>query len=222
MLQWVQHPLLLCQKDGLLTWTRIRVNIIISTSPHKPRSGNFPKGPTPLNHIDAPLSPSVSTYGNPLASPAFSTFHGKGPTSPMFPPHTPGYAESIMSMTSQTPTTMGFSGPPPSAGVDMYKVAPTNAVYFGPYLKYINMDLERGMWLGSIMLVADAPQPPTIHIHQSVDLSLIRDNSKPTLSSLIRGGYSIAMMSTYKWVRAPVINGPMRLLRTLVAHVTNF
>lgn len=132
----------------------------------------FPKGPTPLNHNEVPLSPSASTYGNPLASPSFSVFHGKGgPASPMFPPHTPGYAESIMSMTSQTPTTAGFSGPPPSAGVDMYKIAPTNAVYFGPYLKYINMDLERGVWLGSIMLVTDSLQPPTIHIHQSVDLS---------------------------------------------------
>ncbi|EDN07619.1 predicted protein [Histoplasma mississippiense (nom. inval.)] len=31
--------------------------------------------------------------------------------------------------------------------------------------------MERGLWLGSILLVTDAPQPPTIHIHQSVDLS---------------------------------------------------
>ncbi|TVY47271.1 Uncharacterized protein LOCC1_G002092 [Lachnellula occidentalis] len=131
----------------------------------------FPKGPTPLNHDIAPLSPTASTYGNPLASPGLSAF-GKTPlSSPGFPPHTPGYAESIMSMASQTPTAAGFSGPPPSAGVDMYKVAPTNGVYFGPYLRYVNMDMERGLWLGTIMLVTDAPQPPTIHIHQSVDLS---------------------------------------------------
>jgi hypothetical protein len=131
----------------------------------------FPKGPNPLNHDIAPLSPSVSTYGNPLASPGLSAF-GKTPLgSPSFPPHTPGYAESIMSITSQTPTAAGFTGPPPSAGVDMYKVAPTNGVYFGPYLRYVNMDFERGLWLGTIMLITDAPQPPTIHIHQSVDLS---------------------------------------------------
>lgn len=132
----------------------------------------FPKGPLPLNHDTVPLSPTVSTYGNPLASPGLSMFGGKTPLgSPGFPPHTPGYAESIMSMASQTPTAAGFSGPPPSAGVDMYKVAPTNGVYFGPYLRYVNMDFERGIWLGTIMLVTDAPQPPTIHIHQSVDLS---------------------------------------------------
>ena len=91
--------------------------------------------------------------------------------SPMFPPQTPGYAESIMSVATATPSAAGFSGPPPGAGVDMYKVHPTNGVYFGPYLRYVNMDIEKGLWLGSIMIVTDAPQPPTIHIHQSMDLS---------------------------------------------------
>ena len=130
----------------------------------------FPKGPTPLN-LHEPLSPTASTYGgNPLASPGLSAF-SKPLASPAFQPSTPGYPESIMSIQSATPTVSGFSGPPPSAGVDMYKVAPTNGVYFGPYLRYTNMDLERGIWLGSILLVTDAPQPPTIHIHQSVDLS---------------------------------------------------
>ncbi|KAH8815031.1 hypothetical protein F5884DRAFT_160809 [Xylogone sp. PMI_703] len=131
----------------------------------------FPTGPNPLNHDAAPLSPTLSTYGNPLASPGLSQF-GKTPLgSPGFPPHTPGYAESIMSITSQTPTAAGFSGPPPSAGVDMYKVTPTNGVYFGPYLRYVNMDVERGIWLGTIVIVTESPQPPTIHIHKSVDLS---------------------------------------------------
>ncbi|KAG8525402.1 uncharacterized protein KY384_009046 [Bacidia gigantensis] len=128
----------------------------------------FPKGPTPLN-LNEPLSPTGSvSYHNPLASPGLSVLSGKPLASPGMQPATPGYAESIM---SATPTVAGFTGPPPSAGVDMYKVAPTNGVYFGPYLRYTNMDLERGVWLGSILLVTDAPQPPTIHIHQSVDLS---------------------------------------------------
>lgn len=130
----------------------------------------FPKGPTPLN-LNEPLSPTLSTYGgHPLASPGLSAF-SKPLASPAFQPSTPGYPESVMSMQSATPTVAGFSGPPPTAGVDMYKVAPTNGVYFGPYLRYTNMDLERGIWLGSILLVTDAPQPPTIHIHQSIDLS---------------------------------------------------
>ena len=67
--------------------------------------------------------------------------------------------------------TAGFSGPPPTSGVDQYKIAPRNGVYFGPYLKYINMDLERGIWLGSIMVVTEGGQPPMIHIHRSEDLS---------------------------------------------------
>ncbi|KAH0543518.1 hypothetical protein FGG08_002186 [Glutinoglossum americanum] len=131
----------------------------------------FPKGPTPLN-LSEPISPTLSTYaGHPLASPGLSQF-GKTPLgSPGFAPMTPGYSESIMSMSTGTTATAGFTGPPPSSGMDMYKVAPTNGVYFGPYLRYTNMDLERGLWLGSIMLVTDAPQPPTIHIHQSLDLS---------------------------------------------------
>lgn len=130
----------------------------------------FPKGPTPLN-LNEPISPAASNFGgHPLASPGLSAF-GKPMASPGFPPSTPGYQESVFSMHLSTPTVAGFSGPPPSAGVDLYKVAPTNGVYFGPYLRYTNMDLERGLWLGSIMLVTDAPQPPTIHIHQSVDLS---------------------------------------------------
>ena len=76
-----------------------------------------------------------------------------------------------MSLQSNAPTISGYSGPPPTNGVDLYKVAPTNGVYFGPYLRYANMDLERGTWHGSILLVTDAQQPPTIHIHQSIDLS---------------------------------------------------
>ncbi|GAD93524.1 WW domain protein [Paecilomyces variotii No. 5] len=128
----------------------------------------FPKGPTPLNLNEAPLSPVGSVYGgHALTSPGLSTFGGKPLASPGMP-LTPGYEASAMSLNSPAG---GFTGPPPTSGVDLYRVAPTNGVYFGPYLRYTNMDLERGLWLGSILLVTDAPQPPTIHIHQSVDLS---------------------------------------------------
>jgi len=137
----------------------------------------FPKGPTPLS-MHEPMSP-VGTYSNPfnnpLASPVGSVFKqplaspGFGPV-----PQSASYDRNSMmsSMASiASPTAAGFTGPPPIAGVDMYKVAPTNGVYFGPYLRYTNMDLERGLWLGSILLITDAAQPPTIHIHQSMDLS---------------------------------------------------
>ncbi|PYH40539.1 WW domain protein [Aspergillus saccharolyticus JOP 1030-1] len=124
----------------------------------------FPKGPTPLNLNETPLSPVGSVYSShPLASPVFAAF-GKPLNSPGVP-LTPGY-ESLKS-----PIVAGFSGPLPSNGIDLYKVAPTNGVYFGPYLRYANMDVERGIWMGSILLITDAAQPPTIHIHQSIDLS---------------------------------------------------
>jgi hypothetical protein len=132
----------------------------------------FPKGPTPLNLNDVPVtpahtnfagqplaSPGLSTFGKPMASPGISTF-GQPVSSPGMPA-TPGYGSFDA----------GFVGPPPTSGVELYKVAPTNGVYFGPYLRYKNIDMERGLWLGSILLVTDAPQPPTIHIHKSVDLS---------------------------------------------------
>ena len=128
----------------------------------------FPKGPTPLNLNEPPTSPIGGHFGGfgALQSPSVSSF-----SKPLASPAPSGYAESVMSMQSATPTVTGFTGPPPASGVDVYNVAPTNGVYFGPYLRYANMDLERGIWLGSILLVTDAPQPPTIHLHQSTDLS---------------------------------------------------
>lgn len=137
----------------------------------------FPKGPTPLN-LDGPMSPT-GTFMN-IASPSVASFN-KPLASPGFPAQSATYRpETSLSMASmQSPTAAGFTGPPPSAGVDIYKVQPTNGVYFGPYLRYTNMDIERGLWLGSIMLITDAPQPPTIHIHQSVDLSANPRQLKP-------------------------------------------
>lgn len=130
----------------------------------------FPKGPTPLN-LTEPLSPT-GTFVNPLTSPSVTSVQSKPLASPIFAPQTASFGpDSISSVGISSPTAAGFTGPPPSSGVDMYKVAPTNGVYFGPYLRYTNMDIERGLWLGSILLVTDAPQPPVIHIHQSVDLS---------------------------------------------------
>ena len=126
----------------------------------------FPKGPTPLNLSEgAPMSPTGSVFQNTLASPMVMSFGQKPLASPGMP-MSPGYDQS-----GHLSNPAAFTGPPPSSGVELYKVHPTNSVYFGPYLRYTNMDLERGVWLGSIMLVTDAPQPPTIHLHESNDLS---------------------------------------------------
>ncbi|KAI6249689.1 hypothetical protein HI914_01769 [Erysiphe necator] len=131
----------------------------------------FPKGPTPLNYNTAQPSPGLSMFGNPHKSPVSNTFTIGPITSPSFSSLSASYKDSIQRIVSQTPTTAGFTGPPPTAGIEMYKIKPTNSVYFGPYLRYTNMDIQKGIWLGSIMLVTDALQPPTIHIHKSSDLS---------------------------------------------------
>ncbi|KAL1955042.1 hypothetical protein VTO42DRAFT_333 [Malbranchea cinnamomea] len=128
----------------------------------------FPKGPTPLNLAEAPMSPGQSNFAQPLLSPALSTFGKPQPS-----PGLSAFGQPIPS--PGLPMTPGYDtfniAPPPASGVELYKVQPTNGVYFGPYLRYKNIDMERGLWLGSILLVTDAPQPPTIHIHQSIDLS---------------------------------------------------
>ena len=59
----------------------------------------------------------------------------------------------------------------PLAGIVMYQVAPSNGEYFGPYLRYTNMDIDLGIWLGSVLIISADPQPPTVHLHQSQDLS---------------------------------------------------
>lgn len=131
----------------------------------------FPKGPLPLSMNEPPLSPTGTLVNNPLSSPSASNFGGKPLASPGFGPQSSHYAESMYSMGLSSPTAAGFTGPPPSSGVEMYRVAPTNGVYFGPYLRYTNMDVDNGVWYGSVMLVTDTPHPPTIHLHQSTDLS---------------------------------------------------
>lgn len=149
--------------------------------PSQSTQWEFPKGPTPLNLNDAPLSPVASAYNNPMASPGLS-FANKPLASPGLP-MSPGYEHANpMSLGGSISGPGGYTGPPPSSGVDLYKVVPTNGVYFGPYLRYANMDLERELWLGSILLVTDGPQPPTIHIHQSLDLS---PNPRQLKASLI-------------------------------------
>ncbi|KAL9052541.1 MAG: hypothetical protein Q9162_005345 [Coniocarpon cinnabarinum] len=130
----------------------------------------FPKGPTPLNAGDqVPLSPTGTIVNNPFASPTASTFAGKPLPSAGYPDRPGSVMTGISTITS--PTAAGFHVPPPNSGVERYRIAPTNGVYFGPYLRYTNMDCEQGVWYGSILLVTDAQSPPTIHIHQSTDLS---------------------------------------------------
>ncbi|RMZ87774.1 hypothetical protein DV736_g5005, partial [Chaetothyriales sp. CBS 134916] len=121
-------------------------------------------GPEPNNQDHPAFANDYSVFQPSLASPGLFA-SGKPLASPGLP-LTPGYDQ-----TGHLSNPAQLAGPPPISGVELYKVQATNGVYFGPYLRYTNMDLEKGLWLGSILLVTDAAQPPTIHIHQSTDLS---------------------------------------------------
>lgn len=145
----------------------------------------FPKGHTPLNMNDIPASPTgtfvnpfaspmVGTFNNPMASPGLQSIASPGFQSMMSPGFGPGNLQRMDSFALSglsSPSAAGFSALPPVSGVDQYRVAPTNGVYFGPYLRYTNMDVDNGVWFGSIMIITDSPHPPTIHLHQSLDLS---------------------------------------------------
>jgi hypothetical protein len=137
----------------------------------------FPKNPLPIN-MPEPTSPSyagsmyggMSSYDRSMPSPGIVSQYAT------YPPH-------MYNMTPMaSPTAAGFMQAPPSAGLEQFRVAPSNGVYFGPYLRYTNMDLENGIWHGSVMLLTEMPVPPTMHIHKSNDLSPNRRsirNSKP-------------------------------------------
>lgn len=127
----------------------------------------FPNGPTPIN-LPEPHSPTyagsvfnMSSYDRPLASPGIRPQYATFPSSL--------YSYNMTPLAS--PTAAGFLQAPPSAGLEQFKVQPANGVYFGPYLRYTNMDIDNGVWYGSVMLITDVPNPPTIHIHESNDLS---------------------------------------------------
>lgn len=143
----------------------------------------FPKGPSPLNPYDPPLSPTGTLVNlrTGLTSPSVASFQSKPMASPGFPSKHSAYADGMYSMgSSAAPSAAGFDGLPPEAGIERYKIEPQNGVYFGPYLRYTNMDIENGIWYGSAMLVTDARFPPTIHIHQSMDLSPDRESIRVT------------------------------------------
>ena len=119
-----------------------------------------------------PPSNQGFTSGKAGFPPPESVFsQGSGPTLVGTP------APSVMGMPG--PSTPGYGPgqfqptpiPIPGAGIDQFKITPVNGEYFGPYLRYTNMDLERGVWHGSILLVTEYGQAPTIHIHKSRDLS---------------------------------------------------
>jgi len=153
----------------------------------------------------APMSPGIMSPGmfsEAVLSPAASTY---------------GIQMSLPPMAAQTmpqPTTVvnipGISG---------YKAAPSNGTYFGPYLRYTNMDLDHGIWLGSILLVTSS-DPPSIHLHQPWIFLPTRGSLRATRFSPIKIGPSIDTISISRWVIWPP-SGPMRSLHRPAVPDTN-
>ncbi|KAK9461170.1 uncharacterized protein V1516DRAFT_342463 [Lipomyces oligophaga] len=56
----------------------------------------------------------------------------------------------------------------------VYRSNPSNGAYFGPYLRYINIDLESSTWYGSAMIVIASNSAPIFEIHPSSDPSQMR------------------------------------------------
>jgi len=132
----------------------------------------FPKDVTPLAFKEGK---SNGESLSPMKSPSIATATPHSIQAPIS-----AHDEHSSHLRSSVPIPPGFAsnitGPftvPPSPGAQsaMSGIMPSNHAYFGPYLRYTNIDLERCLWLGSVVLVTDLTHPPTLHIHQTTDLS---------------------------------------------------
>lgn len=56
-----------------------------------------------------------------------------------------------------------------------YRAKPSNGLYFGPYLRYGNIDLQTGTWYGSVMIAIESQTAPYFQIHPSTDLQQMRN-----------------------------------------------
>ncbi|KAK9368716.1 hypothetical protein V1509DRAFT_622573 [Lipomyces kononenkoae] len=73
--------------------------------------------------------------------------------------------------------TEDFSQPGKFGVVDIetvYRAVPSNGLFFGPYLRYGNIDLQTGIWYGSVMIVIGSKVAPYFQIHPANDISHIR------------------------------------------------
>ncbi|KAK9452777.1 hypothetical protein V1511DRAFT_506963 [Dipodascopsis uninucleata] len=69
--------------------------------------------------------------------------------------------------------TEDFAQPGKHGVVDIqvaYRSIPSNGLFFGPYLRYGNIDLQTGIWSGSVMIVVRSVDAPLFQIHPSLDI----------------------------------------------------
>ncbi|KAK9476001.1 hypothetical protein V1514DRAFT_212778 [Lipomyces japonicus] len=73
--------------------------------------------------------------------------------------------------------TEDYSQPGTRGVVDVeqvYHAVPFNGVYFGPYLRYANVDLKTGTWHGSVLIVTSLSVAPYFQVHPTNEISAIQ------------------------------------------------
>ncbi|KAK9451648.1 uncharacterized protein V1518DRAFT_409150 [Limtongia smithiae] len=127
--------------------------------PRRPPSSTYNSGITPCPEPPtmAPSSASSFNTSQPPAVASSTSSLGRTPT-----PHTPD---------------PGFAQPGKNGVVNLsqtYHTIPSNGTFFGPYLRYGNIDLQKGIWYGSVLLVIDSEAAPYFQIHPTEDLAQMR------------------------------------------------
>ncbi|KAK9468103.1 hypothetical protein V1512DRAFT_128022 [Lipomyces arxii] len=56
----------------------------------------------------------------------------------------------------------------------VYHSVPSNGTFFGPYLRYKNVDVVNGVWFGSVMVVIESSDAPYFQFHPTSDITQIQ------------------------------------------------
>ncbi|KAK7205388.1 hypothetical protein BZA70DRAFT_155625 [Myxozyma melibiosi] len=89
----------------------------------------------------------------------------------------PAYGSAGGSTPGAAPGAEDFTQPGKLGVLDIdtaYRARPSNGHYFGPYLRYGNIDLQTATWYGSVMVVVESETAPYLQIHPSSDLQQMR------------------------------------------------
>ena len=153
-------------------------------TPGQPGSGSPTQAPT------QPYVPQATTTSPPVKSEYMSVpppIPGSAPA-PSFPPPPTTYKPGQQATQGAAPSYPGQPGTVRIDGKDYPIPAFTHTIqtptqcesalkeaYFGPYLRFKNVDLQRNLWLGSVLLVIPTQlPPPQLEFHPSGDFSRLQ------------------------------------------------
>ncbi|KAK9493397.1 hypothetical protein V1508DRAFT_438992 [Lipomyces doorenjongii] len=129
----------------------------------------------PYNNNSGP--PIQSQPINPSSQPASTASLKSGSHLPQPPNHDAPLSPSQSFGSGLGNRTEDFSQPGKFGVVDIdtvYRAVPSNGMFFGPYLRYGNLDLNTGTWYGSVMIVIGSKVAPYFQIHPTNDIGQIR------------------------------------------------